>query len=221
MNKIILFIVVFVVAVLGQQINHTWGYTTAGASYYQTGVADLDSLGTIDIVFDMQDYYPYDYNPLALGDSSDDVINNSNLQFLGTFWYRIDAEEAADSIGYAIKAYPGNLVYYSGSGQRITATNINFSTTATTLIDTSATRQVDDVQWSWLNVYVNSSQNAASTVQRHLPPEFVKLNILFTKQTEADLDFFWVFAYPAVTESEQSKRSTLRGDARKAKESLH
>lgn len=219
MKKVILLIFTFVLIAFGQQINHTWGYTTAGASWYQTGAQDQDSSSTISIVFDMQDYYPLDYSPLVSDDSV--IINNSNLQFLGTFWYRINAENSTDSVGYAIKAYSGNLVYYPGSGARISATNINFSTTATTLIDTSTTLAVNDVQWSFLNVYVNSSTNAASAVQRHLPPEFVKLAMTFQNNAADSLDVYWNFAYPAVTESEQSKRSTLRGDARKAKESLH
>ena len=57
--KLITFIlfVVLIFSVQAQQINYSYGQTTAGAWYNEQGKQDADSSTTISIVFDLQDYY--------------------------------------------------------------------------------------------------------------------------------------------------------------------
>lgn len=219
MNKIIVILLAMTMCAFAQQINYTWGYNTSGTAYTQTGYQDADSSTTINIVFDMQDYYPLDFTPLV--SDSGVIIANSNRQHLGTLWLRVDAQNAADSSNYYVEAYPGNMIYHPNDNSRITTSNLNFSTTATTLVDTSD--QKGDIQWQFVNVYVNSSQDDNSTTTKHLPPEFVKVKIGFGINAADSIDVYWNFAYPALYESEQSRRSTTRGDAdaKKATESLH
>ena len=219
MRNIILFILLFTIPLFSQVINYSWGETTAGVAYNQIGSQDADSATTISIVFDMQDYYPLDFSPLVSDDSV--VIGNSNRQFLGTFWYRIDAQNATDSTGHAIKSYSGNMIYHPNDESRVTTTNINFSSTATTLL--SETAAVNDLQWSFVNVYVNSSTDVNSAVQKHLPPEFVKVAITFQTNAADSMDVYWNFAYPAVLEHYQDQRRTSRTNsaARKESENLH
>ena len=76
MKKILLFTILLSGFLIAQQINHTWGYTTAGVAYNQTGSANTDSISTIDIVFDLQDYYWLDYYPLDI--TSADTIDLSS-----------------------------------------------------------------------------------------------------------------------------------------------
>ena len=222
--KKLLFLILFLIPIfLIGQINYTWGYTTAGTSYNQTGYQGADSSTTISIVFDMQDYRFLDFAPTVMGDSTEDLLSNSNRMLLSTFWYRIDAENATDSIGYAIKVYSGNMIYHPNDDSRITTSNINFSTTATTIIDTGTTKAVGDVQWSFVNLYVNSSTDAGSTVRKHLPPEFYKVTFTFQNNAADSMNVYWNNAYPAVIESDQDRRSTIRSDAdaRKQRETLH
>jgi|GEM_PF-1954798 len=239
---LIMFVLLLFIAVQAQQINYTWGYSAAGTAYTQTGSADLDSNGTVTIVFDMQDYYYMDWHPLTvneiytfMGTGYDDsidtgvdsiaqsgstvatVYSNSTRLYYGTFWYRWDLENAADSVYYTVKAYPGNLIYHPNDGSRITASNINWSTTATTLVDTtSGTYTTDDIQWTAVNVYLGS-------VSKVLPPEFIKV-ILDLEGVSCDsIDSKWNFAYPALLEYYQDMRRTTQSDNDAAKEtkSMH
>jgi hypothetical protein len=225
MNKYFFLLLLLPILVFGQQLNHSWGYTTAGVAYTQTGYPDADSTTTINIIFDLQDWYPLDWNPLVLDvqaalDSSETAHGLSAYTFLGTFWYRIDAAGANDSTTYQVLSYPGNMIYYSGSGNRITATNLNFSTTATTLVSTTTSK--GDIQWSFVNVYVNSSADKNSITVKHLPPEFLKISIPFNTQADDLIDVYWDFVYPSVYQREQSYRSTTnQGNVKKAAETLH
>jgi len=225
MKKIFILMLLFPLILLGQQLNHTWGYTTAGVAYTQVGSADADSGDVISIVFDLQDWYPLDWNPLVLdvqasSDSSEAAHGLSSYTFIGTFWLRLDAENATDSTGHAIFAYPGNMIYYPGTGGRITATNLNFSTTATTLLDTTA--GVNDVQWQFVNVYVNSSADVNSATVKYLPPEFLRIDIEFQTNVDDSLDVYWDFVYPASKQFDQEMRSTTNsGNAKKRKDTLH
>lgn len=212
MKKIILILLLFAGFAISQQINYTWGYETDGDAYVQTGKQNMDSTETLSIVFDMQDYYPLDFNPLFSDDSV--IIINSNRYHYGTFWYHIDLENATDSSAIMLEAFPGNMWYYPGSGDRIETANINFSTTATTLIDTSS-YTTNDVQWTAVNVYLSDTEG------KILPPEFIKLTVKWMSATNDSIDFYWNFAYPAVYEREQDHRTSLKSDARKRKETLH
>ena len=212
---LILLFTIFPILLFSQQINYDWGYNTSGTAYNQSGVADLDSNGTITIIYDLQDYYFMDWNPLAL--DSVTVLYNSDALFLGTFWYRWDLQNAADSIMFTIKAYPGNMIYHPNDGSRITTSNINFSTTAITIVDTTAgTYTTNDIQWTGANVYLNASV-------RMLPSEFLKI-VMDLEQVSCDsIDGYWNFAYPAVYEDSQTDRTTTRSkrESRKKKPTLH
>ena len=197
--------------VISQQINHTWGYTTAGAEWNQSGSQNLDSISTVSIVLDLQDYYALDFNPVASDDSV--IILNSTRMNYGTFWYRFDVENATDSTAYTINAYPGNLVYHPNDNSRITTTNVNFSTTATNLVTVSS-YATDDIQWTAANVYLSDAEG------KILPPEFIKLIIDFTGTTNDSIDVYWDFVYPAVYEYQQEQR-TSGHIPRKAQETLH
>jgi hypothetical protein len=214
MKKIIVLIMLLPLIALSQQLNHTWGETTTGTAYTQTGYNNADSSTTITAVFDLQDWYPLDMNQVAF--DSVTALGSSNKMLIGTLWYRIDAVNATDSVGYAIKTYPGNLVYYPGTGERIATANINYSTTATTLIDTATTKAVNDIQWSFVNVFLNTSTDASSVVVKHLPTEFFKATWTFQLNAADSLDVYWDFVYPASKQTDQEKRtSTNKGNAKK------
>jgi len=212
MKKIILFILILVLPLFSQQITYDWGYTIAGARYTQTGYSDADSSTSISIVYDMQDYYPLDFNPVA-SDDSVIILNSTRLNY-GTFWWKIDAQNATDSSGHSILAYPGFMDYYPGSGDRITVANIDYSTTATTLL--SETAAVNDAQWNAVNIYISN------TGGKILPPEFIKIVIAFQTMAADSIDVYWKSVFPTVAESEQGMRtSTSAGNAKKAAATLH
>ena len=212
--KLITIVLLLVCLANAQQINHTWGYTTAGVAYTQTGAVDVDSAATTSIVFDMQDYYPLDFNPLVNDDSAVVAIN-SNRMFYGTFWLYVDVETATDTTSININAYPGFMTYYSGTGDRISTSNLTFSTTATAVLNEVA-YTANDRQWFATNVYISDTEG------KILPPEFIKLAITFDTATNDSLDIYWDFVYPASKQHEQELRSTTNpGNAMKDAESLH
>ena len=141
---------------------------------------------------------------------------NSNRFYYGTFWYRIDLQNATDSSGVLIKAFPGFLVYHPNDGSRITTTNLNFSSTATVLQD-STSFTTNDIQWTAVNVYISDTEG------KILPPEFLKIAVSWKLTTNDSIDFFWDYAYIAVREFDQDMRTTTRsqGEARKEKPTLH
>jgi hypothetical protein len=222
--KKILFIFVALILMLnsglGQQINYTHGQTTAGVAYTRTGSVDADSSTTINIVFDMQDYFMTDYNPPAY--DSVTAIGNSDALLLGTFWVRIDSDSSNDSTNLYVEVYPGNPVYDDNDGTRVEAAEINFSTTALALRDTAAAigtfGNIGDLQWTPINVYLNAST-------RILPPEFIKIKMGFDVAsfgTPGNGNVYWNFAYPAVYERESANRSTTQSrDAKKSRQTMH
>jgi len=211
MKTLILFLLLPMV-LFAQQLSHTWGQTTAGVAYTQTGYADADSATTINIVFDMQDYYFTDFLPVA-SDDSVIILNSTRLNY-GTFWWKIEAENATDSTGHSISAYPGFMDYYPGSGPRLATNNIGYSSTATTLI--SETAAVSDLQWSAVNVYLSDAEG------KILPPEFIKIAIAFQTLARDSIDVYWDFVMPVVNEDQQSKRTTTNpANAKKSAETLH
>lgn len=213
MKRLILLFLLIPLLCFSQQVNHTWGYTTAGVAYNQSGVSDVDSITTTNIIFDLQDWYPMDYLPVASDDSV--IILNSTRFYIGTFWYKIDVEADTDSSSININAYPGFMDYYPGSGIRITAANIDYSTTATAISNTG-TYTTGDVQWTAVNVYLSNSEG------KILPPEFLKIEISWDSASNDDIDFYWNLVYIGVYQSEQEKRSTTNdGNAKKAEETLH
>jgi len=210
--KILIILFALVLCGYAQQVNYTWGYTTAGVAYTEAEQS-MDSSDVLNIVFDMQDYSFMDMNPLSL--DSVTVIGNSDALFLGTFWYRIDVNSASDTSAVLIEAFPGHMISHPNDGSRITTSNINFSTTATVLQDSSS-HTANDIQWAGLNVYIDASI-------KELPPEFVKIKVSYSVATNDSIGFLWNFAYPALLESEQAQRKTTRtnNNARKVSKSLH
>lgn len=224
----ILIVLILSTFLIAQQINYTWGYETDGTAYTQSGTTDTDSSSTLDVVFDMQDYYWLDWYPAIVTDTVDisadgdsvqaaSVYSNSTRQYYGTIWVRVDAQNATDSVVFGIKAFAGNMIYHPNDDSRITTSNLNFSSTATVVADTGHLRQVNDVQWRPYNVYLNF------TAGKFLPPEFIKLTFFHGVNCNDSLDYHWNFAYPAVYEYIQDQRRTTRsqGDARKREETLH
>lgn len=237
--KKIIFIFLLALACYGQQTNYTWGYNASGTAWNQGGSANLDSNGTITIVLDMQDYYFDDWYPLevndiytfsgsgsdstggdsswtATGSTTATVYSNSTRLYYGTLWYMFDLENSSDSIMYTIKSYPGNMTYYGGTGGRITTSNITWSSTATTIVDTTAgTYTTGDIQWTPVNVYVGS-------VSKVLPSEFLKIVIDLEQLSCDSIDGYWNYGYRATNEGDQdNRRTTNTGNAKKAAESLH
>ena len=136
MKKLILLILILAVSVLyAQQVNYTWGQNAAGTAYVQTGSQDADSSSTINLVFDMQDFYLNDPMPMFSDDSV--VTLSSSRMYFGTLWFRLDAENADDSSNFYIGSKAGNLVYHPNDESRINATNVNWSTTFTAIADKS------------------------------------------------------------------------------------
>ena len=218
MKKLILILLFILPLVLfGQQINHTWGYETDGTAYTETGSVNVDSAASVTTIFDMQDYFYLDYNPLVPNDSAVYALNSDRLNY-GTFWYKFDLENATDSVMYTIKVYPGFMDYHPNDESRITVANIDYSTTATTLVDTTSdTWTTNDIQWTAVNVYISDAEG------KILPPEFLKVVIDFQRLSCDSVDVYKDFVYSAVYEEVQDHRRTTRtnGEARKQEETLH
>jgi len=224
----------FPLLLFSQQTNYTYGQKTDGTWYTETGSADASASSTIEIVYDLQDYYFKDIYPLAqtlamdIGDSGDSTLAtsvyiNTNRMYFGTLWYRFDLYNAADSMNYAIKTYSGGRYYEAGDGDRVETSDLNWSTTATTIVDTGASYTANDRQWAFMNLYVNSSTDAASVVQKHLPPEFIKQTFTFGAVSCDSVDVYWYLTYSAVNEALQEDRTTRQSDKdnRKPDETLH
>lgn len=209
--KKLIFLLLFPLLVFSQQVNHTWGYTTAGTAYTQTGSINIDSTSTTSIVFDMQDYAYVDYNPIASDDSV--IIGSSTRMYFGTFWYKTDVQNATDSSAVRIVAYSGFMDYYPGTGDRIATANIDYSTSGTTLQD-STTYTTNDVQWTAVNVYLATT--------KILPPEFIKLVVTWGTFSNDSIDFYHDFAYLAIPQEQQERRTTTnQGNAKKDPRSMH
>ncbi len=206
MKKAILFILLFAWCTFGQQINYTLGKkVTSGIPWALADISYLDTLAatTYSFVFDLNDYYLWDYNPLVetqliSSPKADSVISvetvaiNSNLMYLGTFYGYFDCIKAADSLMYVISAYPG--VY--GLDNKSDAT-INFGSAITL----ETIRRVDDYL-SINNVYIHA------TKYKVLPPEVIKIVISQTADTDKDdsVKFDWKFAYPALIQTVKERK---------------
>lgn len=217
--KKIIFLFLFVSIGFCQQINYTWGQKTDGSWWNQTGSVNTDSTDEITIIFDFQDYWYLDF--VKADWDSVTSIANSNRQYIGTFWYQFDAENATDSVVYVIKTYSGMWKYDDGDENRIESGEYLFSTTATTVVDTQ--RAKGDIQAEFVNLYVDASTDDNGVVTKHLPPELLKVVMDFGTNSNDSLDVYWNFAYPAIYESQQSMRNRRTGDTdrRKPMETLH
>jgi len=196
------FILVFAMAflVFGQQINYTYGVKkTSGDAWDGNGLLYIDTTRTTtnDIIIDLNDYFFVDANPVALGDSSDDIIGNSDNALIGTFYCYFDNEGTAspttDSLKYTIKAYAG---IYTDDSRSVA--NIKYHATAVTLETLAA---VGD-QYTINNVYVEAS------LGKTIPPEVIKIEIAPVASSNGDdsTHVSWRFAYPAIYKVHQERK---------------
>ena len=177
----LLFLLLIPLLLFPQQMNYTFGQKTDGTAWTETGIVNTSTV--IQIVVDFEDYYK------TLTDDQ-----------YGVFFYTIDAQNAADSTNYSISLFNGAFIYDDGSSDRITTTKVEFSTDSTLLQASSS--QANDVTWTALEVTIAG---------QILPPEFGLIEIEWETGTDDSLDVQWYFAYPAVYQSEQEKRSTKSG----------
>ncbi len=203
---IVMFLLLLAGFCFGQQINHTYGTTTAGGAYTSSG-ASIDSGTTVTVILDLQDYFYTDFNPTVY--DSVTALANSDAFFLGTLWFYLNADSTNDSTNLNIDVYPAGFTYDDNDGNRIEAAEYTVSTTAVVLRDSSTTRTLGDILWSAVNIYLNAST-------RFLPPEIIQLKFAIfdpagSGGTEMSGGFIhWDFVYTAVYESQQNQRSTTR-----------
>ena len=191
---LILFFAFAFIPLFAQQLNWTFGHSTAGAQL--TGVfANYDTTGGTDytVVVLLDDYYPFDVNPLFSDDSV--IIGSSDRIVIGTLWYQFDLPAATDSCSFDIDVYPG--VY--GDENR-TVAGIKWGTALENVNDAS---NKDDVTGG-ANIYVLTSGG------KHLPPHAIK--IVFDLDTTANrgngADLYYEFVYPAIYHSAKERKNT-------------
>jgi hypothetical protein len=185
MKKIfILLFMLLPLLLFAQQTNYTFGQKTSGVAWNETGKTYTSGVtDVVQIVLDFEDYYPW-----------------STADQYGVFFYTIDANSATDSSNYSISFFNGAFIYDDGSSDRITTSKVEFSSDSTLLQASSS--QANDITWTALEVTVSG---------QILPPEFGLIEIEWETGTDDSLAVQWYFAYPAVYQSEQEKRSTKSG----------
>jgi len=193
MIKTILFLVIFVILAFGQQTNFTYGQQTDGTEYTATGIVDVDSITTVSIVIDFQDYYR----------ATDDTY--------GVLFYYFDAEAGTDSVNFWINWKNGGRIYDANDGNRVTTANIGYSSDTTAVVALS--QNLNDVSWTSAELVVSGQM---------FPPEFGKFEIKFNNNSNDNLDVQFYFVFQSVYEEQQQKRSTSSSsNARKSGETLH
>jgi len=195
MKKIILFtlpvLVLLAVFSFGQQINWTHGYDTSGNAL--TGKFDnlLKTGGTsYEMVFKMDDIYPWDFYPLQLDvqaalDSAESVYGNTGYWHYGTLWVQFKTQTSGDSVNCDIDLYEG--VY--GDANK-TFANIKWDGTATKLADIGP--GIVDVTQG-IDVYAPDG--------KLLPAHVIKIVIDVdpaAAELDDSLDVYYEFAYPAL-----------------------
>ena len=194
MKRIIyLFLLFFTTSLFAQQLNYVVGFNTSGVAL--TGsFTNLDSTGgtSYTMVFTLDDYYPYDYNPFFLIDSSANSIagggasaqGNADKTSLGTWWYFIDVDDVTDSINFDIDVYTG---VYGTESQMIAG--VKWDPTPTNCADI-----VDDGdQCGGVLIYVETG--------KLLPPHVIKIVIDIDptgKEVSAGIDVYYEFVHPAI-----------------------
>lgn len=181
----ICFLLALTFFVFGQKIVYDLGYTASGSEY--TAGATLDTVtGTATNVifyFAEKNWYPFDVNPLFAADTGGTVKINSDRFYIGTLYTYFDANLAADSIIYTIKAYPGVLT--------------SSTSLATAKWGTAVTLETVRVAGDYMsinNVYVHASK------YKHYPPEVLKIE--FAPVADPDNDdltaISWRLVYPVL-----------------------
>lgn len=189
--KILLFIFILTSFVFAQQLNYTHGYTTAGVND-DGQFTSLDSTGatSYSVVFLLDDYYPFDFNPSVY--DSVTAIGSSDKTSIGALWYFIDADEATDSTNIDVDVYTG--VY--GDANR-TVAGIKWDGTATNCADVTG----DGDLCSGVLIYTETG--------KLLPPHAIKITFDVdptAAEVSAGLDLYFEFVYPAVYQSAKEKK---------------
>ena len=208
--KKLIFILLFIIPIYAQQVNYTLGKkTTSGDAWKLSDITYLDTVAatTYTFVFDLNDYYLWDYNPLVISEvlsspAADSVISttttaiSSNLMYLGTFYGYFNCTNATDSLMFVISAYPG---VYGVDTKSDAAIDFGDAITLETI------RTVNDYL-SINNVYIHA------TKYKLLPPEVIKIVISQTADEDKDdsISFDWKFAYPALIHQVKERKPTDR-----------
>lgn len=190
MIKIISVLMILSMGLFAQQIKSTHGMNGSGDDYDGTGLTYIDTTAgtTNNIIIDLNDWYPFDINPLFSDDSV--VIGNSTRLFIGTFYVTFDnqgtASPTTDSVTYTIKAYPAVAVDKAGS-----VASLDYGT-AVTLETIEAINDYFAIN----NVYIHATKGKV------IPPEFIKLEIAPIDRVTNGIDdstyVNWMFRYPAI-----------------------
>jgi len=185
-KKLIFILLLIIPLVLSaQQINYSLGLkATSGDPWTVAGITYLDTATTYDFIFDLNDYYFWDYNPLVISDSTDDVAVNSNLMYLGTFYANFNCQNAADSVILKLDVFPG--LY--GVDSRAVASVVWGDTVELETI--RCANDYFDIQ----NIYVHA------TKYKILPPELLMIRLRDVTDGDQDdsIQVDWKFAYPAI-----------------------
>lgn len=204
MKKIVLFIMLLCLVVNAQQINYSLGLkTTSGDAWKLADITYLDTATTYDFIFDLNDHYLYDYNPLFVTEvltspDLDSVIStstvqvSSNLMYIGTFYANFDVVKAADSIIYKLDVFPGVF----GTDNRAAAGIVWGDT-----LELETIRTIGDY-FDIQNIYVHS------TKYKHLPPEVIRIRLrdLVDSDQDDSIAFDWKFAYPAIIQTVKERK---------------
>lgn len=183
--KNIIFLILFFLttSLFAQQLDWGVGYNTSGVAL--TGsFTSLDSTGatSYSMVFKLENYYPFDYNPLFSDDSV--IIGNSDKTSIGVWWYYIDVDDATDSINFDIDVYTG---VYGTESQMIAG--VKWDPTPTNCADI-----VDDGdQCGGVLIYTETG--------KLLPPHVIKIVIDVdptAAEVSAGIDVYYEFVHPAI-----------------------
>jgi hypothetical protein len=193
MRKVILFILVLTVSLFSQQLNYTFGVDAQGDAL-SGSFTNLDSTGatSYDIYVDLNDYYPYDVNPVALGDSSDDVVGSSDVAVLATVYYYFDVDAATDSV---VGDWDASSGVYSTSNL----------TMAATLFDATPVKQADvsganDI-FGHINIYTESG--------KLFPPEVIKITFDVdpaAAEVSTGVDLYYRVVYPQIYKVHEERK---------------
>jgi hypothetical protein len=191
-NKIILTIVLLTSLCFSQQLRQTFGVNSTGGAL--TGsFTSLDSTGatSYDIYITLDDFYPFDFNPFFLVDSSGSVANggaaaqgNADKISIGTLWYFVDADAAGDSTNIDIDVHTG---VYADANRNISSAK--FDATATKAADILGTGDL----CTGVLIYTETG--------KMLPPSIIRIRLDVdpaAKEVSAGLDIYYEFVYPQI-----------------------
>lgn len=199
MRKIIFWLLVLVSFTFAQQLNYTWGVSATGVPL--TGsFTSIDSTGTTSysIYLDLNDYYPYDVNPIASDDSV--LIGSSDQNVLFTLYYLIDVDESGDSTEIDVDIASG--LYTSTA---LTMASTSYDPTPVNNGDLQGTEDI----FGHINVYTETG--------KLFPPEVIRITFDVdptVAEVSAGIDIYYRIVYPQIYESAREKiRTAYDADA--------